>query len=286
MQKSGASKKGIIALAAVALLLIAALGIFAFFLLNKGKTEGNGSDATVSTEPEATSEAEAPETQAPTEATEAPAETTVNIADFIGSWHISDANDKELTIDGSADPSNICFSLWYRGAAYTELVFAPLTGNEAEFSGTAIADWQSFKDRDSWQNSVSASSTVTGKLAFEDSSITVTIFDSAFSGIPAETLVFDSRHDGNWALENYNGWYTATLTPSKATPYLVKILSPSLPYYNAPSYDAKIAGRITDHGTYTIVEEVYDENWEIWGKLKSGAGWINLRQASDASAVG
>lgn len=44
-------------------------------------------------------------------------------------------------------------------------------------------------------------------------------------------------------------------------------------YHNAWS-TSPIVGRITDRGTYTIVEQ-----WGNWGKLKSGAGWIYLGSA-------
>ena len=36
------------------------------------------------------------------------------------------------------------------------------------------------------------------------------------------------------------------------------------------------SGAIRDRGTYTIVEEAKGEGATLWGKLKSGAGWISL----------
>lgn len=39
-------------------------------------------------------------------------------------------------------------------------------------------------------------------------------------------------------------------------------------------YDIK--GAITDYGIYTIVETAKAKNGSTWGKLKSGAGWINI----------
>lgn len=38
----------------------------------------------------------------------------------------------------------------------------------------------------------------------------------------------------------------------------------------------KIIGCITDNGTYTIVQTANASDGGLWGKLKSGAGWINI----------
>ena len=60
-------------------------------------------------------------------------------------------------------------------------------------------------------------------------------------------------------------------TPVPFTPYLVKVTVDALNYRSGPGTNYKINGTIRDKGTYTIVEESNG-----WGKLKSGAGWINL----------
>ena len=47
-----------------------------------------------------------------------------------------------------------------------------------------------------------------------------------------------------------------------------------------PGTDAEITGRITESMSLTIVEEAHNRTTgETWGKLKSGAGWINLAYA-------
>lgn len=53
--------------------------------------------------------------------------------------------------------------------------------------------------------------------------------------------------------------------------FKVKINVPALNIRSGAGTDHKIVGVIRDKGTYTIVEEK-----SCWGKLKSGAGWINL----------
>ena len=54
-------------------------------------------------------------------------------------------------------------------------------------------------------------------------------------------------------------------------PYMVKVTADALNIRKGPGTNYTIVGCITDKGSYTIVEENNG-----WGKLKSGAGWINL----------
>lgn len=60
-------------------------------------------------------------------------------------------------------------------------------------------------------------------------------------------------------------------TSSSGVPFLVRVNSNALNIRKGPGTNYAVAHAITDHGTYTIVEVSSD-----WGKLKSGAGWINL----------
>ena len=52
-------------------------------------------------------------------------------------------------------------------------------------------------------------------------------------------------------------------------------------YYEKPDYTSKITGQFTELTTYTVVDETYDETGTHWGKLKSGAGWFNITEATD-----
>lgn len=71
--------------------------------------------------------------------------------------------------------------------------------------------------------------------------------------------------------------------PMEFSPYLIQIQCSNLGIYEGPGYGYDLIGSITDRGLYTIV----DEAWEVtqdgyaryWGKLKSGAGWIDLNAA-------
>lgn len=62
-------------------------------------------------------------------------------------------------------------------------------------------------------------------------------------------------------------------------PYLVRITAKSLNIRKGAGTNAEKIGCITDHGVYTIVEEKQGCGASLWGKLKSGAGWISLDHA-------
>ena len=54
-------------------------------------------------------------------------------------------------------------------------------------------------------------------------------------------------------------------------PYKVKVTATDLNIRQKATTDSRVTGHIVDKGVYTIVEEN-----GVWGKLKSGAGWICL----------
>ena len=59
-------------------------------------------------------------------------------------------------------------------------------------------------------------------------------------------------------------------------PYKVKITAESLSIRKGAGSNTAKVGSITDKGVYTIVEEKNGQGASLWGKLKSGAGWIAL----------
>jgi len=65
-------------------------------------------------------------------------------------------------------------------------------------------------------------------------------------------------------------------TAKSRCPYLVKVVVPSLDIHKAAGTNSAKTGRITDKGVYTITEEKAGVGASLWGKLKSGAGWISL----------
>ena len=70
------------------------------------------------------------------------------------------------------------------------------------------------------------------------------------------------------ALDNYNNRF----------PYLLQIPFADHSVFSGPSYDERFVQTMEAAGTYTIVDEQWDNEGNLWGKLKSGAGWINLSE--------
>ena len=58
--------------------------------------------------------------------------------------------------------------------------------------------------------------------------------------------------------------------------YTVQVTANSLNIRKGPGTNFAINGSITNKGVYTIIEEAAGTGAKLWGKLKSGAGWISL----------
>ena len=69
-------------------------------------------------------------------------------------------------------------------------------------------------------------------------------------------------------------------TPSFSE-YQFKVLRNDTAIYDEPSYDGMRIGVIYEKTLYTIVGEATDEEGNVWGKLKSGLGWIDLTKARE-----
>lgn len=48
--------------------------------------------------------------------------------------------------------------------------------------------------------------------------------------------------------------------------------------YSGPGYDHRFVAVVEESGTYTIVEERYDRDDNLWGRLRSGVGWVNVTE--------
>lgn len=66
-----------------------------------------------------------------------------------------------------------------------------------------------------------------------------------------------------------------TAAPSHL-PYVKRVYSHDQRIFREPSYDSRYNGTVRTAGRYTIVDERYDSEGNLWGKLKSGAGWVDL----------
>ena len=90
-------------------------------------------------------------------------------------------------------------------------------------------------------------------------------------------------------LKSGAGWVClAELEPELTeTPY-VTALEAWLQIHEGPGYDFSYKSSVGKDGKYTIVEEAMDYEGNIWGRLKSGAGWVDLtyaRTAKDAPLI-
>lgn len=72
------------------------------------------------------------------------------------------------------------------------------------------------------------------------------------------------------------------ITP--AIPYLEKVTKTTVEIMNGPGYGNTFV-QILQPGTYTVVEEMYDEHENLWGRLKSGIGWIDLTYCREITNI-
>lgn len=73
--------------------------------------------------------------------------------------------------------------------------------------------------------------------------------------------------------------------PTSSVPYITNIAG-SVGIYQRPDWNSGFVQYVGASGLYTIVEEAYDSQGNLWGKLKSGAGWVILsegKQQADQS---
>lgn len=69
---------------------------------------------------------------------------------------------------------------------------------------------------------------------------------------------------------------TPAPVPSKDASYKVQVSIANLNIRKGPGTDYTRTGQFTGKGIFTIVQESKGEGATLWGKLKSGAGWISL----------
>lgn len=92
--------------------------------------------------------------------------------------------------------------------------------------------------------------------------------------VSGDRAVIDKSTDGKFSINSPINVKYLTADKKKFEPYTVKLVTP---IHKSASADSPVVGTIDNGGVYTIVEE----NGK-WGKLKSGAGWINLDNVKKA----
>ncbi len=90
----------------------------------------------------------------------------------------------------------------------------------------------------------------------------------------------ESQMKGNNVSESGDKGDKQNTYSSDATeiPYTIRISRTDIPIFEGPGYDYTYVGTIQAAGTYTIVEEKLDYEGILWGKLKSGVGWIDIAE--------
>lgn len=107
----------------------------------------------------------------------------------------------------------------------------------------------------------------------------------SFRSIPTETTVLPTAAEPEaqttTAVEATES--AALPTQKRLLPYTVKLTDPGMKIYEYPDFQANPGSMDTigQTGVYTIVEEATDDAGNLWGKLKSGAGWICLHNAQN-----
>ena len=72
------------------------------------------------------------------------------------------------------------------------------------------------------------------------------------------------------------GTAQAPAAPVSGVPYKVRITATDLRIRKGPGTDSAIVQKAIAPGAYTIVSEATGQGATLWGKLKSGLGWVSL----------
>lgn len=62
-------------------------------------------------------------------------------------------------------------------------------------------------------------------------------------------------------------------------PYDLAVQNSELDVYSGPGYSFNAVNKITNKGTYTILEEQTDDYGTVWGRIENPKGWIDIKQA-------
>ena len=139
--------------------------------------------------------------------------------------------------------------------------------------------WGRLKSGLGWIKLVNDDGTATVSVAGEDNKDNST-GDKDDKDLPTDQVIDYTKDETN---ANTTPQSAEIKTSGKATPYLVKTYgssSKAVPYYSGAGYNYAVAGYIREEGKFTIVEDRYDANGNLWGRLKSGVGWVCIDNAN------
>ena len=98
----------------------------------------------------------------------------------------------------------------------------------------------------------------------------------ACDAVPAETTLPPETTEPIAASTPETAVPPETTLPAAFEPYTVRIEDPDTCIYSAPAFLHDVTALVGEAGAYTIVEEAIDADGNLWGLLKSGAGWVCL----------
>lgn len=71
---------------------------------------------------------------------------------------------------------------------------------------------------------------------------------------------------------------TVATEPVVTGMYVERVKDPNCEIFAQPDYDSRFVRAVGGPGAFTIMEEKWDYEGNLWGRLKSGLGWINLSE--------
>lgn len=92
---------------------------------------------------------------------------------------------------------------------------------------------------------------------------------------PENEIAEDHKEPQNSEVDN---------TEKQEVPYTIRVKAP-FNIFAEPGYDYTIVDTVWEKGLFTITEEKEDEEGNLWGKLKSGLGWIDLTRVETESKL-
>lgn len=123
---------------------------------------------------------------------------------------------------------------------------------------------------------ISSGATYTNGKKIPDAIIAETWIVKSVNGNKA---LIDKSVDGKWSINSTVNvkWLTVVDNSDQVfTPYIVRVTVNALNIRSGPGTNCGITGTIIGSGVFTITEERTGQGAALWGKLKSGAGWIAL----------
>ena len=148
--------------------------------------------------------------------------------------------------------------------------------------------WNAVENADGYEIEYTETENDTGSEPYKRTVFTPDTYFETGASVPINIQVRVRAYKNKDGGKIYSGWSEISecnlaefmknrnIKASSKPVYYVRINNYHLPIYKDASYENPAHDYISDRGTYTIIERSGH-----WGKLKSGAGWINLDDADN-----